>query len=173
MSRPDDGDYYIEYRTEHVRQGDIFAGFDFALPGEEYAFTSFGMLITYTSGMMNQPPGTPGYGHPYRLVAPILAFPILQDLGLPEDKIERIRSLDTYTHYMYLPPHQPEFGEAVVLPYRPILALQEHLSERVTQLQEPAARQLQIKLFGTFLGGKPKNPTADLHPDMADHWNDY
>jgi hypothetical protein len=51
--------------------------------------------------------------------------------------------------------------------------LQEDLPEPLAQLQEPAARQLQIKLFGTFLGGKPENPEGDLHPDMSDHWNDY
>jgi hypothetical protein len=53
------------------------------------------------------------------------------------------------------------------------LFLHEQLSGRVTQLQEPAARQLQIKLFTTFLGGKLENPDEALHPDMSDHWNDY
>jgi hypothetical protein len=174
MNKPADAEYYVPNRTEHVSQGDIFRGFEFNLPGDEkFGFAGYGMLVTYTSGMMNQPPGTRGYQHDYRLVAPILPLAILPELGVKEGKVERIRSEDPYTHFMYLPAHPPDFEESVVLPYRPTLVLQEQLTDRVTQLLEPAARQLQVKLFGAFLGGKPENPERDLHPDMADHWNDF
>lgn len=174
MGRPSDDEYFITSRTEHVSQGDIFPDIEFELPDEEeLAFFGFGMLMTYTSGMMKQPPGTRGYRHPYRLIAPIFSLRLLEGARLSPSEIEKIRTADPYTQFMYLPSHLPDFDESVVLPYRPRLMLQEDLPEPLAQLQEPAARQLQIKLFGTFLGGKPENPERDLHPDMSDHWNDY
>jgi hypothetical protein len=176
MPRPGDDEYYVDDRTEHVTQGDIFRDILFiwttSVDGEqkEVGFEGYGMLITYTSGMMLQPPGSRGYKHDFRLVAPIFSFPMLMDQGLSEEILMEIRRSDKYTAYMYLPAYPQEFEESAVLPYRAALVEQRVLEQtRVTQLQRPAALQLQLKLATTFLGGK-WNPD-DLNPDLDDHWN--
>lgn len=59
MARPSDEEYYIDDRTEHVAQGDIFRDIPFTwatAAGEPVGFDGYGMLLTYTSGMMKQPP---------------------------------------------------------------------------------------------------------------------
>jgi hypothetical protein len=176
MGRPDDEAYFVDSRTEHIAQGDIFRDVPFRWSSvvpegvAEVGFDGFGMLITYTSGMMKQPPGTRDYKHPFRLVAPIFSFTMLAEQGLPEDLLAEIRRSDKYANFMYLPAYPDEFEESAVLPYRPTLVEHESLEgNRVTQLQGPAAVQLQLKLATTFLGGKWN--AEDLEPDLTDHWN--
>lgn len=176
MSRPTDEEYYLDQRTEHVAQGDIFREVPLTwmelVDGEpeNVTFIGHGMLITYTSGILKQPPGTRDYKHQFRLVAPIFTFAILADLGLSDEQLMDIRRSDKFAAFMYLPPYPGEFQESAVLPYRAALVAHDVLLEkRVTQLHRPAAVQLQLKLATTFLGGK-WNPD-DLDPDMSDHWN--
>lgn len=176
VSRPADEDYYLDDRTEHLAQGDIFRDVPLSwtvlLNGEptEVGFVGHAMLLTYTSGMMKQPPGTHGYKHRFRLVAPIFSFALLADQGLTDDQLMGIRVNDNFAAFMYLPPYPDEFEESAVLPYRAALVDHDVLDgRRVTQLHRPAAVQLQLKLATTFLGGK-WNPD-DLEPDMSDHWN--
>jgi hypothetical protein len=191
MPRPDDEEYYEDNRTQHVAQGDIFRDlrFDFLLPEgsegldmesltveprpalqEPESFSGYGMLLSYTSGFMAQPPGSRGYRHYYRVVAPILPLAMLEDLGLPPDEIGHLRRGDIYGFYMYLPAYPGEFAESAVLPFRPVLV--HHgllLGRRVTQLQLPAAQQLQTKLASVFLGRRLKQG-GDADPDLSDHW---
>lgn len=173
MARPADEDYYVDVRTEHVAQGDVFRDVPFRWPatgGEIVGFDGFGMLITYTSGMMKQPPGTREYKHRFRLMAPIFTLSMLAEQGLSEDQLLEIRRSDKYANFMYLPAYPSDFEESAVLPFRPALVEQGALEgTRVTQLRESAALQLQLKLATTFLGGK-WDP-ADLEPDLTDHWN--
>jgi hypothetical protein len=181
MARPNDEEYF-ELRTDHFAQGDIFKEVPFYYgdisplknPAEPFiatGFSGYGVLITYTSGMMNQPPGTPGYAHPWRLVAPLLSIAQLAEQGVFSDQqIDGLRSQDNFGRYMYVPSFPGEFRESVVVCHRPSLVHQEVLEgRRISQLQLPAALRLQEKLATTFLGGK-WDP-EDLHPDLSDHWN--
>jgi hypothetical protein len=186
VPRSRDDEYYVDDRTEHVAQGDIFGDLPFAYfvpdessfrqegkrrpPEEPPAFTGHGMLINYTSGFMAQPPGTRGYAHPFRLVAPIFPFELLLELGVAEVELEKVRRDDNLASYMYLPPYTGEFSESAVLPYRPVLIHHDLLEgRRITQLQEGVAVRLQQKVATTFLGGKWA--AEDLTPDLSDHWN--
>lgn len=186
MSRPRDDEYYIDARTEHVSQGDIFRDLPFVYfvpeessfrqegkrrPLEEPPeFTGHGMLINYTSGFMAQPPGTRGYAHRFRLVAPIFQFEFLLELGVSQDELDRVRREDNLASYLYLPPYPGEFSESAVMPYRPVLIHHDLLEgRRVTQLQETGAIRLQQRIATTFLGGKWA--AEDLKPDLTDHWN--
>jgi hypothetical protein len=169
MPKPDDNEYYVDDRTEHVAQGDVFRGVPFSSPdGSGVGFSGFGMLLHYTSNMMDGPPGTPGYAHHFRLVAPIFPFPMLQELGLSEEQLVSMRNGDKMGRYLYLPAYPDEFPESGVVLYRPELVRQVDLDgRRVTQLQKPAAQQLQRRLARVFFGREMEDPD----PDMTDHWN--
>ena len=185
VGRPRDEEYY-EDRTVHVAQGDIFRDvpFFYAVPEDlpsnqagtrqpleqPPSHTGYGMLLSYTSGFMAQPPGTRGYAHAFRLVAPIFPLDLLNQAGvLTEASMQQLPRDDHLGFYMYLPPYPQEFEESVVCPYRPVLVHHDLLEgRRVTQLQESAAVQLQMKLATNFLGGKWRR--EDLHPDLSDHW---
>jgi hypothetical protein len=128
------------------------------------------MLITYTSGMMKQPPGTREYKHSFRLVAPLFSFPTLSDMGLTVDQLNSLRRSDKFGAFLYLPPYPDHFEESAVVPYRAALVEHEVLEgRRVTQLQQPAAIRLQMKLATTFLG-HTWDP-EEFDPDLSDHWN--
>ena len=105
MPRPNDNEYYIDDRTTHVAQGDIFRGVPFSSASGDtgLGFSGFGMLVHYTSNMMNGSPGTQGYAHDFRLVAPILSFPMLQELGLSDEHLVNMRNGDRMGRYLYLP----------------------------------------------------------------------
>ena len=168
MARPADGEYYHEgQRTQHVAQGDVFRDIEFIGP-DGGSFTTYGMLIHYTSNMMNGAPGTRGYAHDSRLLAPLYAFDMLSELGITDDHLRSMRSDDLMGRYLYLPPCPNEFDECGVPIYRAQRFTQATIEgKRVAQLQLGAAKQLQRKLarvfFGTELEGEPS-------PDMTDHW---
>lgn len=89
-------DFYETRDVPHVAQGDIFDTLPFDLvtvlgPGFEAAgarkressteptlasvrIEAPGVLLHYTCGMTAQPPGTEGYAHEHRLVAPIVGL---------------------------------------------------------------------------------------------------
>lgn len=168
MPRPDNDEYFVAARTEHVAQGDIFRDVRFNAGLETVGFVGFGMLLHYTSNMMTGAPGTPGYAHDFRLLAPIFPFPMLREMGLSDDHLVTMRNGDMMGRYMFLPPYPSEFPESGVPLYRPELVRQADLEgKRVVQLQEPAAMQLQRKLARVFFGRELKDP----HPDMTDHWH--
>lgn len=142
MPRPQDDEYYEDNRTTHFAQGDIFREVPFYYAGLSEAgdeaipvsHVGYGLLVSYTSGMMLQPPGTPGYAHPWRLIAPIFPLNLLADRGFTPEQVERLRTHDTYMRYMYLPPYPGEFGECVAVLYRPALVAQDVIDEkRVTK----------------------------------------
>lgn len=177
MPRPSDEDYYVDQRTTHFAQGDIFRDVPFysagvAEDGDEVvpiAHEGYGILISYTSAMMQQPPGTRGYGHSWRLVAPVFSLNFLAETGLTPEQVERLRAHDTYMKYMYLPPYAGEFAESAAVLYRPALVSHDVIEgKRVTQLAEASAVRLQQRLASTFLGGKWRE--EDLDPDLSDHW---
>jgi hypothetical protein len=116
MARPANHEYFIPFRTEHVAQGDIFGEIEFPLPtGEEVAFTSFGMLLNYTSSMLIGAEGTNReYRHPFRVMAPIFTLDLIavNDARWTDQKIEQLRRADDFGGWMY-PPELPANSERV------------------------------------------------------------
>jgi hypothetical protein len=189
--RPEEGEYYTADRTEHVAQGDIFRELPFQMslpeppPVEEprgtgsrrvletpFFMETFGILLSHTSGFMNQPPGTLGYSHPFRLIAPIYPVPLLQERGLfSDDSVRLLRQEDKLLHYMYLPPCIGAFEwEGAAVLYRPTLIHQDLLvGRRIAQMQEPAVKQLQAKIVEAYTGRYPD--PEQFTPTLADHWN--
>lgn len=194
-TRPENEDYYIhgphEHATEHFRQGDIFQDIPFPMalpeppPADEpigvgarrvletpfFAHT-FGILISHSSGFMAQPPGTRGYSHVFRVMAPIFPVSILLEQDMVRDEtMHLLRKEDRLVGYMFLPPCAGAWDDdrAVTL-YRPGLVHYELLEDRrVVQLHEDALKHLQAKIVESFTG---KFPNADdLSPSMGDHWN--
>jgi hypothetical protein len=172
--RPSDEEYYLDHRTEHVAQGDIFREIPFHHPvrPEEIVFAGYAMLLNYTSSMLQGVEGTNReYRHHFRVVAPIfeLAHIHEHDPRWTEQKIEQLRVADDFGGWMYLPAYPDEFREGAVALFRPALALQDQLEgRRVTQLQFEAERCLCLKLAKVFAGIDAE--PGDVNPDMRDHW---
>jgi hypothetical protein len=172
MPRPADGEYFVESRTQHVAQGDIFRRVTVQHPEEEeVSIDTYGMLLNYTSGMLVGKEGTNReYQHIYRVVAPLFPLVLLEaDERWPEDRIDLLRRGDRIGGWMYLPAWPGEFEESAVALSRPVLMLQDQLEgNRVVQLQFPAARQLCLKLAKVYAGINAE--PEDVNPDMRDHW---
>lgn len=189
--RPPDESYYLDRRTEHFAQGDIFDDIPFlmALPQPEplevpggagarrvletpFFMQASGMLVSHTSAFVAQPVGTRGYAHPFRSLVPALPVAMLEDAGLmSEDTFRLLRKEDKLIHYMYLPPHPGLFEEErVAVLYRPSLVHEGILEgRRRVQLTEAAMKQLQAKLV-EISTGRWIDPDQ-FQPTMADHWN--
>jgi hypothetical protein len=190
-TRPPDEDYYVHDRTEHVAQGDIFVDVPFqtALPEppppdlptgvgarrvlETPLFAhGVGMLVSHSSQIMAQPPGTRGYAHPFRSLVPVFPIAMLHEQGLlNDDYIRLLRREDKLLHYFFLPPCLGVFEEErVALLYRPASVHQDVLEgRRRCQLSEAAVRQLQAKLVEASTG-EWIDP-GQFSPTMTDHWN--
>lgn len=189
-SPPDEG-YYIDDRTEHVAQGDIFDDIPFlmALPEPPppnvpigvgarrvletpFFMQATGMLVSHSSGFMAQPVGTRGYAHVSRSLVPVVPVAMLEEKGLMnEDQFRLLRKEDKLIHYMYLPSCPGLFEEErVAMLYRPSLVHQDLLAGRKRiQLTEAAMKQLQAKLVEVSTG-RWLDP-EQFQPTMADHWN--
>jgi hypothetical protein len=190
--RPGDEDYYLDHRTEHVAQGDIFEDIPFILalpeppPADEpigvgtrrvletpFFMHAFGMLVSHSSGFMAQPPGTRGYSHNVRSLVPLLPVTMLEESGLIDDKtFHLLRKEDKLIHYMYLPPCAGVFEEErVAVLYRTSSVHQVILDgRRRCQLTEAATKHLQAKLVEASTG-RWIDP-EQFQPSMGDHWND-
>jgi hypothetical protein len=173
MPRPGDDEYFVEFRTQHVAQGDIFRGVRIQHPQEEeLSIETHGMLLNYTSSMLVGAEGTNReYRHSFRLVAPLFELTLLQEgeARWTEGQIDSLRGGDRMGGWMYLPAFPGEFEDSAVALFRPVLLLQNQIERaRVVQLRFPAARQLCLKLVKVFAGinAEPK----DVNPDMRDHW---
>lgn len=169
MTKPEDHNYYVENRTQHVALGDIFRETPL-FPGTEAS--TYGMLLNYTSGMLIGAEGTNrDYAHPYRLLAPVFELQHIHehDERWTPEKVERLRRDDSYGGWMYLPGIVNEFQEAAAALFRPTLVLHEDIEHlRVVQLSFEASRHLCVKLAKVFSGVTPELP--DDHPNMDDHW---
>lgn len=175
-------DEYFEERTRHFAQGDIFREVPFYYgevnpvvnadePTIAMGYTGYGVLITYTSGILRQPPKeTREYAHPWRIVAPLVPIELLVQRGVFTDRqVEQLRRDDNFGRIMYVPSFPGEWRESGIICYQAALVYHDVLEgKRITQLKLPAAVRLQEKLATTFLGGK-WNPD-DLSPDLSDHW---
>mgnify|MGYP001263665849 CR=1 FL=1 len=199
-------DYYQDRAVEHTAQGDIYADLPFVwatvAPGfeprgarkrpssEEEVVTSApltapGIVCHYTCGFTAQPPGTAGYAHDHRLVAPIFSLGALKAMGMGNNELRKIRDGIHIQGFMYLPQtdalrlDQPADlddewdGHGAALLYRPTAVTQQLLDsrERGTRLSEPAERILIASLIAVF---SPNDfdpfDEALAAPDMSDSW---
>lgn len=183
------GDYYRPDVPQHQAQGDIYAAVKFlhATEIEEDWESSgvrkmavhpiegvwAGLLISHTCAFVAQPPGSSGYSHPFRVVAPIWSFGLLAE-QLTDKEIDNLRTSDPYLGYMYLPADGGVVAEeSAALLFRPALVTESALDMegRRGRLAEGSMRVLQMKVTETFTGKRIKRD--QFEPDMSDSWNDY
>jgi len=197
---PNADDYFELRDVRHTMQGDIYRSVPFAhasafspgfspsgkrtRPGEESTVvvptTAWpGIVCSYTCGFLAQPPGTEGYAHPFRLVAPIRTFGELKD-DLKTQDFDNLLNRGFVSGLMYLPSPLEDLerddrlrGHAVICLYRASLVAQELLDqrERVARLSVPAQRILITRLIQlvspyTF---DPMDAALD-DPDISDGW---
>jgi hypothetical protein len=202
----DPNDYYADRDVEHTAQGDIYAGIPFAHaapaasafkasgarkrpggPEPEYAttiaFTGLGVVLHYTCGITAQPPGTRGYSHEYRLVAPIVSLHELRRWGIGNNELRKMRDGGRIQGFMYLPqagavlidsPEDDEdewSGHAAALIYRPATVTQSLLDSqpRIARLTADATRILNLAIIQTFTPNDFEFETLAM-PDMTDGW---
>src|SRR5689334_2808133 len=206
MKLADPDAYYSDRTVEHTAQGDIYAGvplihatwadsgFEAAgarkRPGGPdpdhasiTAFTGLAIVLHYTCGFTAQPPGTGGYSHEYRLMAPIVSLRQLRRWGMGNNELRKIRDGGTIQGFMYLPQDGPVMldgaddeddewtGHAAALIYRPATVTQTLLDHqpRIARLTADATRILDAALIQTYT---PNNFAWEslAEPDMTDGW---
>ena len=198
MRLPDE-DYYQDDVTAHTAQGDLYddvpfgyttvldSGFE-ALgtrprPGEIGSYDvpmvtlhALGVVCSYTCGFVAQPPGTPGYSHPFRLVAPVVPLRDAVERGLPLGQARTVRDRGGVNGLMYLPWREADDvddewrGQGVVLLFRPGLVTQALLDtrRRFGRLSFEALRMLEVRLIQTV--APHLYDPADMDPDTSDSW---
>jgi hypothetical protein len=121
----------------------------------------YGLLITPTCDMAEQHE-TGLMAHPYRVLVPVVPLDlVIKQTAAIEKSLRLLRSRDTITPYMYLPPCPGILeGEQVACLFRPTLVSDNVLlapPRRVAQLQPLARRQLKVKL-AAYWGRVAANP---------------
>jgi hypothetical protein len=198
--------YYAERDVAHTAQGDIHAGVPFVhatmfspefeaagarkRPGaadpDQAVVTShhgLGVVLHYTCGITAQPPGTRGYAHEFRLLAPIVSLRTLKAWGMKNNELRKLRDGYALQGFMYLPQVEPMLlddedeghdeygGHAAALIYRPATVSQALLDHapRITRLTADATRILDAALIQTYT---PNNFdwNALAQPDLSDSW---
>jgi hypothetical protein len=175
--RPHDDEYWQRPWARTLFAGDLFEAIPFGdqptvlyTPEQghnlgkhflgEVAF-GYGLLLTPTCDMAEQH-GTGLLAHPYRVLVPVVPLAlVIQQTGAIEKSLGLLRSRDTITPYMYLPPLSDVFeSEQVACLFRPTLVSDELLRDpprRVAQLQPLARRHLKVKL-AAYWGRAAVNP---------------
>lgn len=147
------------------------------------AFTGLGIVLHYTCGITAQPPGTRGYSHEYRVVAPIVSLRDLRAWGIGNNELRKIRDTGRPHGFMYLPQagaliiDSPDVapdeltGHAAVLLYRPATVTQSLLDHqpRVARLSADATRILEAAIIQTYTPNHFEWETL-AEPDMSDGW---
>lgn len=208
MKLASSADYYADRPVEHTAQGDIYAGIPFVQatridpafqaagarkrPGgpdpdhsTAVAFTGLGVVLHYTCGITAQPPGTAGYSHEFRLMAPIVAMRTLRSWGMGNNELRKIRDGGAIQGFIYLPQTEPVLldepeddedewtGHAAALIYRPATVTQSLLDDqpRVARLTADATRILDAAVIQTYT---PNNFDWQslAEPDMSDGWSE-
>ncbi len=206
MKLPDPTAYYADRAVEHTAQGDIYAGIPLVQatrtdpsfqaagarkrPGgpdpdhaTSVAFTGLAIVLHYTCGFTAQPPGTLGYSHEHRLMAPIVSLRELRRWGIGNNELRKIRDGGTIQGFMYLPQAGTVVldgpggdgdewtGHAAALLYRPATVTQSLLDHqpRVARLTADATRILDAAIIQTYT---PNNFAWEslADPDMSDGW---
>lgn len=199
-------EYYADRPVRHSAQGDIHAGVPFShatLATSRFEATGarkrpagpdpdlttvtshigLGVVLHYTCGITAQPPGTEGYSHEYRLVAPIVSLRTLRRWKVGNNELRKIRDGYAIQGFMYIPQVAPVLvddpadeedewtGHAAVLIYRPTAVSQTllDLQPRVARLTANATRILNAALIQTFTANDFDWRTL-AEPDMSDGW---
>jgi hypothetical protein len=140
-------------------------------------------VLHYTCGITAQPPGTRGYAHEFRLLAPIVSLRTLKSWGMKNNELRKLRDGYALQGFMYLPQVEPMLldadeesrdeygGHAAALIYRPATVSQALLNQapRITRLTADATRILDAALIQTYT---PNNFDwrALAEPDLSDGW---
>lgn len=148
----------------------------------EMEIVAIGLVCHYTCGFVAQPPGTPGYAHPFRLVAPILPLNLLHELGMPEGQLLGLIDNGGANGFMYLPSSPFDFdedpdsqwtGHAAACLYRMTTvgqSLLDHRSRLGRLSQEAhmilASRLMQLVSPNWF----PPDEPGLRQPDRTDSW---
>lgn len=206
MKLADPNAYYADRAVEHTAQGDIYAGIPLveathadppfqaagarkrpAGPEPDHstsvAFTGLAVVLHYTCGITAQPPGTDGYSHEHRLMAPIVSLRELRRWGMGNNELRKIRDGGTIQGFMYLPQvgtvliDVPEDGEdewtghAAALIYRPSSVTQTLLDHqpRVARLTADATRILNATIIQAYTPNRFSWESL-AEPDMTDGW---
>lgn len=129
---------------------------------------------------MAQPPGVEGYGHPYRLVAPVLSFRQMERRGAKLGELRRLADSGGSNGYMWVPHPSPPpeedgdewVGHAVVCLFRMSLVEQSLLlpDRRVARFTEAAQRIFMSRLVQIVSPSLPKPDEGFLAPDMTSSW---
>jgi hypothetical protein len=198
--------YYAERPVEHTAQGDIYAGIPLVQatwtdagfqaagarrrPGgpdpdhsTSVAFTGLAVVLHYTCGITAQPPGTRGYSHEYRLMAPLVSLRELRSWGIGNNELRKIRDGGAIQGFMYMPQAGAVIldgpqdsadewtGHAAALLYRPATVTQSLLDHqpRTARLTADATRILDAAIIQTYT---PNNFAWEslAEPDMSDGW---
>lgn len=168
--RPDDEHYY-RWRTEYLRQGDLFAEVPLGLqfPARAYVHkegqrkfisgpfeVGFGMMITPTCSMAAQ--GEEGkYAHSFRTVVPVWPLAAVVDRGaIKPAALADLRRYDHLVNYFYLPAlEEAAMPESVALLYAPTTLHHEFLEDcRIAQLDVTAAVHLKRGLASFYSGSR-------------------
>jgi len=193
-------------KVEHTAQGDIYADIPFVFahstagirptgsrkrPADEPEviipdpLVGPGIVCTYTCGFTAQPPGTRGYAHPYRLIAPIVSLQMLADHGVKANELRKLIDSGFLQGLLYLPrskrvaPDEPDGvddewkGHSAALLYRPTLVHQGLVDNRarLTRLTEPAQRILIAALIMMVSPNRFDPFDEQLQPpDLSDSW---
>lgn len=197
--------YYEDREVEHSAFGDIHVDVPFfvatADDEEEGAprgarkrpaiavqppLVAPGIVSSYTCGFTAQPPGTPGYSHPFRLMAPLMSMTALKAFGVKANELRKVKEHGFVQGLMYLPVTEglgldeieeadEEFArDAAALLYRPALVTQALLDgrDRVHRLTASAQRILSAALIQVMSPNRFDPFDAGLRdPDLTDSWS--
>lgn len=206
-----DDEYYEDRPVAHTAQGDFYddvpcvyasavepgrgsgsrkrpssLGADPDFAAATYPYGVLAVVCSYTCGFVAQPPGTKGYSHPFRLVAPVVPLSsLLGGGGMKRTEVRKLASSRFLSGLLYVPkppgftPKEDpaaddEFGpnQYAVLLYRMTAIEQAVLDKRpqVARMTERAQRQLIAGLINV-VGPSLYNPgDIDPPPDMSDSW---
>lgn len=144
------------------------------------ALVAPGVVSSYTCGFVAQPPGTPGYSHPYRMVAPIIGLRELRAKGMGNSELRRISDDGGVHGLMYVPDVRDdqiddEWREhAAVLLYRPSLVTQALLDSRprLARMSVDAVKILGVRLIQVVSPNlfDPLDENLAI-PDLSDCWS--
>ena len=203
-------DYYKDRPVPHTAQGDFYSGVPLAMYQAGSAVKSRGarkrplsflkpeptsdgvhaptqdlvVVCTYTCNYVAQPPGTEGYSHPLRQIAPVVpVVELINNRGLQRTEARKLMDSGFLSGLLYVPappghtadkPIAPdeEFGDAyAVLLYAMGLVHQNVLDEvpRVARLSKPAQKLLIAGLIAT-VSASLYDPDDLEDPDMSSSW---
>jgi hypothetical protein len=214
MRLPDDA-YFEDRPVRHCAQGDLYSDVPctyaeagpqrsmfrgarkraHAVAGQEqppeystttYPQRSLVVVCNYTCGFVAQPPGTDGYSHSFRQVAPVVPLMSLIDnaQGIKLTEARRLKEAGYLAGMLYVPRPaavpatsltHSDIGpdDYVVCLYRMTTVTQDLLDsrDRVARMSQDAQRRI-ISAICAVMGPDLFDPTDLRAPDMSSSWPD-